>query len=407
MQHTRLAAWKYLSHPSAKRSCQLWGACIPSYSLIFNNQRQLSLHQSSKELRNRDKKLDQAEGITNSDAGSKVSPRRIGRILLLGSLIGVGAISYNSIQSDPPREHAIFEKPRFTGFDVVDKEHTSSTAILITARPSNPNSSNTPPSFDPYKKSWEQGTWSVEFKQPQLQIARSYTPLPPVNDTESGDLRFYIRKEHKGEMSNYLYNLPVGARIEIRGPYPEIDLPQGVTDVVYLAGGTGIAPAFQVIHTLFEVQGRSDEGSMPNIRIIWANRRREDCVGAPKPAKRSWGTFLNKPNAIEQHAGTLVKELEDLRKKYGDHISVEYLVDEECSFLDEKKVLQLTQLSSRDRSESQQLVGGKKLLFVSGPEGFVRYFAGPKAWEGGREVQGELGGVIGQLKLGDWQVCKL
>jgi hypothetical protein len=57
--------------------------------------------------------------------------------------------------------------------------------------------------------------------------------------------------------------------------------------------------------------------------------------------------------------------------------------------------------------------GGKNLLMVSGPEGFIAHFAGAKVWASGIEMQGPVNGVVGELKkkypaLGeDWLVLKL
>ena len=50
---------------------------------------------------------------------------------------------------------------------------------------------------------------------------------------------------------------------------------------------------------------------------------------------------------------------------------------------------------------------------VSGPEGFVKHLAGAKVWGAGKEMQGPVKGVIGELKkqnpsLGeDWLVLKM
>ena len=46
-------------------------------------------------------------------------------------------------------------------------------------------------------------------------------------------------------------------------------------------------------------------------------------------------------------------------------------------------------------------------MFVSGPEGFVNAWAGPKEWRDGRELQGPLGGVLAKLDLKDWEIVKL
>lgn len=65
--------------------------------------------------------------------------------------------------------------------------------------------------------------WSIEVKQPFLQIARRYSPLPiiqPGHDTHQDDdqaLQLYVSGQHAGEMSRYIFSLPPG-RIS-RGPW--------------------------------------------------------------------------------------------------------------------------------------------------------------------------------------------
>ena len=57
--------------------------------------------------------------------------------------------------------------------------------------------------------------------------------------------------------------------------------------------------------------------------------------------------------------------------------------------------------------------GGKNLLIVSGPDGFIAHYAGAKVWGVGKELQGPVRGVIGELQrkypsLGqDWLVLKM
>jgi ferredoxin-NADP reductase len=298
----------------------------------------------------------------------------------------------------------IFDPPRFTPFTIIEREIVSSSSIILTLRPQTEFLSHS--TTDPYKELWEKGIWSVEVKQPELQIARSYTPLPPVESDSRGDLRFLIRREHKGEVSGYLHALPVGSKIELRGPNSEFNLPQEITHVVFLAGGTGIAPAMQVAHTLLE--RRNDVLRKPRMQIVWANRRREDCEEGKTSRNLSQGSNF------DNNIGPIVRELQDLQLKHPDHFSVEYLVDEEGTYLDQKMISQLTKKTGSEPKYGSIATRGaiatridSKLLFVSGPEGFVNYLAGLKKWEGGKEGQGDLGGILGRLWLRDWKIWKL
>jgi NAD(P)H-flavin reductase len=297
------------------------------------------------------------------------------------------------------KDKKIFNPPRFTPFTIIEREIVSPSSIILTLRPKSELLKDT---SDPYKESWEKGPWSVEVKQPELQIARSYTPLPPAESDNMSDLRLLIRKEHKGEVSGYLHALPVGSKLELRGPNLEFYLPQEITDVVFLAGGTGIAPAMQVAYTLLE--RRPHGARIPRIQIVWANRKREDCEDGTSPR--------NDPDS-DGRTGHIVLELKNLQLKHPDNFSVEYLVDEEGTYLDQKRVAELTKKTGSEAKFGSVALRGaiatridSKLLFVSGPEGFVNFLAGPKRWEGGKEGQGEVGGILGRLWLRDWKVWK-
>jgi len=295
----------------------------------------------------------------------------------------------------------VFNAPRFTPFTIIAREAISSTGFILTLRPH--KFVKMSPPQDPYTNQWNTGTWSVEFKQPQLQIARLYTPLPPDDHkhTRVGDLRFLIRKERGGEVSNYLAALPIGSQVELRGPHSGVDLTGHITDVVFLAGGTGISPALQVAQILLE---RRKEGlEAPKIHIVWANRRREDCLGGPGDTSTEKLLLQNNP---DWSANKIVNELERLRLNHTDRLNIDYLVDEEGQFINHKKILSLLRNDPQKYGAVTTSIDSK-LIFISGPEGFVNFLAGPKRWEGGKETQGEIGGVIGRLGLSDWKVWKL
>jgi cytochrome-b5 reductase len=293
-----------------------------------------------------------------------------------------------------------FDAPRFTPFLIVGKEDISTTSFILTLRSHEFVKQQDIIPKDPYAAEWEKGIWSVEFKQPQLQIARSYTPLPPADGCASSDLRFFIRRERGGEVSNYLARLPVHAMVELRGPHTEFELPRHITDVVFLAGGTGIAPAMQVAYTLLE---RRKEGvETPRVHIVWANRKREDCVGGADSSDVRY-----RKNESRQPASVLIRQLQELQERHPEHFKIDFVVDEEGSFVDQKRLAALTKNDSVLKHGPVTTRIDSKMLFVSGPEGFVNTLAGPKKWHDGKEGQGDLGGIIGRMGLRDWKVWKL
>lgn len=296
----------------------------------------------------------------------------------------------------------------FTRYTISKKEDVSSTCSIFTLRPSQGS-----PDLQAHTSDWERAITSVQFKQPQLQIARSYTLLPRQPSHDERELHFLIRKEQNGEVSGYLHRLPIGAELQVRGPSADYMLPANVDQVIFVAGGTGIAPALQVANAVAGEAG---------LRILWANRKREDCVGGISSTKAKtlsswdfsgwWSPFglpssdTGKANStstpMQEHP--IVAQLNGMKNNDQAGAVIDYYVDEEGSFIRPSDVTKLIKPSPRNTALDRP---STRLIFVSGPEGFVNYWAGPKQWVNGREVQGPLGGLLADLQLQGWEVVKL
>lgn len=336
--------------------------------------------------------------------------RARGPLIIIGASALGGAV-YRSF-STSPSSSASLNPHDFTSYTLISRQPVSSTSAIFTLR----NERSTTES-DSVKEVWKRSIWSVQIKQPQLQIARAYTPLPPdpsPKDGRSQDLRLLIRQEEGGEVSTYLHRLPESATIEIRGPNTEIELPRNIIEVVFLAGGTGIAPAMQVAQAL----ARRTSSRM---HILWANRRREECEGGVsdeqpiaknEPRTGWWKSLFGSTEPTPQAAlvedqgtadkGLIVQELEKLKRRseIGTRgLKVQYYVDEEKTFIQPDDITRRVQKGINE--------SGSKLIIVSGPDGFIDHWAGKKVWAGGREVQGPLGGQLSKMDLGDWKVVKL
>jgi ferredoxin-NADP reductase len=297
----------------------------------------------------------------------------------------------------------------FVKYKLVSKEPVSSTASIFKLQPQASSDD-----FNVYKEAWRKGIWNVHFKQPQIQIIRAYTPLPPVDgvpEKESKNLRFLIRRDPHGEVSSYLHNLPVGAEIELRGPNLEYYLTPDIRQVVFFAGGTGIAPALQIAHTMFDAESPEDKElkKARKLHILWASRKREDCAGGisdapvaePMPPKKTiTGLFtksLPKPvvDLSSQEKGAIVQELEALKTKYPGRITVEYFVNDEDRWIDEVAVFKaLSRFDDKDFSAGTTTPQEQRQVIISGPAGFITYLAGPKEWKSGREEQGGMGKIL-------------
>lgn len=304
----------------------------------------------------------------------------------------------------------------FTPFTLVSREAASPTSSIFTLEPTLPGEFSKICS-----DAWKKGVWSVQLKQPQLQIARSYTPLPPIQAADqSRNLRFLIRWEAQGEVSTYLHKLLLGATVELRGPHIEYTVPDDVDEVVFIAGGTGVAPALQVAYNLFE--NRQSTSSTPTLRILWANRRRGDAFGGTSDTPptstnnpRRWNNFfsstgpsINSKDYSKSSQSSLVQELEALKERHRGKVTVDYFCDEDSSYITQDVLKQCLATSKISTAKSTQNASmGKRIILLSGPEGFVNYHAGPKTWVGGRELQGSLGGTLKELDPRDWIIWKL
>lgn len=389
----------------------------------------------------------------------------------------------------------------FVPYTIVEREQVSSTAFIITVEPFDPlhrlmggseknARKNANKLRNELQEAWHHGLWCVEIKQPQLQVARDYTPLPPPvgqerEEMQRGRLRFLIRKMEGGEVSSYLSKLQVGDKVELRGPHLGFDVARRLGGslessssghgggkeqggrVVFLAGGTGIAPALQVARRLYgpvyeKGNGKKEEewkeiedvpAIPPKMTIMWANRFREDCPDCEDlEALRKRGYLPpSLDNAKNAAAGGIMPYLQNIKAHHPEQFNYACTVDTEKRFIDAKTILDavvsttpnpkspssttsltksttnpscpfhsssaLINVSDRQDHEARckcaSHANGKNLLMVSGPDGFIARFAGPKAWSEGLERQGHVAGVAGELmKKGkmnkeEWMVLKL
>ena len=348
--------------------------------------------------------------------------RKYGIRLTLFSIVAVIGYKIYNWQTNPKR--SLILNPRFfTPFILVARDKISSTSSILHLL-SVPKGQNT----ENVSEAWRLGIWSVQVVQPELQIARAYTPLPPKQNAEPEQLRLFVRLEPQGEVSSMLHKIPRGTLVHCRGPHLEYEIPEDVDEVLFLAGGTGIAPALQVAHVLHNYR-TPPSGDGPKLHILWANRRREDSylVRDQASAKQSSADMIPKlqnpadlknekpdesfklDSSPQQQLQTrLIEEVELLKSKHGGKVTVDYFVDEEGSFITESLLRKyLGRIEQDPQKSTLDSKTRRKIVFISGPEGFIDSFAGPKAWQGGKQIQGPLGGILQKIDLDGWEVWKL
>lgn len=389
-------------------------------------------------------------------SGRPLQARAINPAIAALLLVGGGAGYY---LSTPSSHDKVLNQDTFVPYTITSRDAISATSFIFTVAPQHPNPHPIFLTADPSTAAtatWRYPLWSVEFKQPEVQIARNYTPLPPLEGErlEDGHLRFYVRSIPGGEMSTYLGRLGVGREVWLRGTHPGFDVAARLgsqRNVVFLAGGTGVAPAMQVAKAVL------DSHADARFTLLWAIRSREELQEAPDlPTIRphdssSWWDLLRRrprPHPTEvshpiADASPLGLELGEMKARYGDRLRIHVGIDDESSQFRESHIATVIQRSppaaptvpsAPDCEPHNQKFHapasefepngarpctcptdqrGRNLFMVSGPEGFISHYAGPKVWEGGVETQGAVGGVAGELRrrcpgfAADWLVLKL
>ncbi|CUE83903.1 NADH-cytochrome b5 reductase, putative [Bodo saltans] len=103
-------------------------------------------------------------------------------------------------------------------------------------------------------------------------VVRPYTPISKVD--QQGYFEILIKKYKDSKMGNHLHSLKIGQTIDIKGPWVKIPLKANQYKTIgMIAGGTGIAPMFQVAREILRTPKNTTE-----ISLIYANRRKEDVL---------------------------------------------------------------------------------------------------------------------------------
>ena len=348
-----------------------------------------------------------------------------GKIIVFSISAYLGYRLYNW-QTDPHR--SLLLNPKFfTPFIFEKRDKVSSTSCILNLK-SVPAGQNT----DNVTEAWQTGVWSVLVMQPELQIARAYTPLPPRDGDEPEQLRLFVRQEPNGEVSTFLSTIYRGTLVHCRGPHLEYEIPTDIDEILFIAGGTGIAPALQVAHTLFKYRTALPDNA-PRLRILWANRRREDSYQGSvsnssqrfqekghsnsrgisdawfgRPATKPEMTPENDAARPSQPQTPLVEELEALKSRNPGQVEIDYFVDEDDSYVTESVLRRYLSSDEEQAGHStNEQPARKKIVLVSGPDGFVSYYAGPKFFRQGQEIQGPLAGLLSKIDPKGWEIWKL
>jgi len=231
---------------------------------------------------------------------------------------------------------------------------------------------------------------SVKVKNPSLEIERSYTPL----NLSPNEIHLVVKRYAEGELSRYLHVLtPRVATVWVKQGRHEWVYEEGKWDhVVFVVGGTGITPAFQLCLNGLQRQKLRGEGD-------WPKNGKKKTKFTVLAATRDVNSVL------------LREEFKMIEKLYGEgNLNVKYFLDTMPKGaklpadmvqgpITEKAIHDAIRpapvrgwLDWRRPSKTVAPEEENVMVLVCGPDGFTRYVAG--AHGGVVSKQGIKGGLL-------------
>ena len=188
---------------------------------------------------------------------------------------------------------------------------------------------------------------------------------------ERGYLDLLVKRYPNGPMSEHLHSMVPGQQLEFKGPIPKYSWsPNKHTHIALIAGGTGIAPMYQLTRAIF-----SNPDDKTKVTLVFGNVTEEDIL--------------------------LKKEFEELENTYPQRFRAFYVLDNPPkSWTGGKGFITKELLKTvlpEPKSENIK-------VFVCGPPGMYKAISGVKK---SPTDQGELdGAILEQLGYSKDQVYK-
>lgn len=82
-----------------------------------------------------------------------------------------------------------------------------------------------------------------------VHFTRAYTPIPS-NDTDPLSFTILVKLYENGAMSAFFRNLQLNDDVQWRGPYGDYIVDYGLSHLLLIAQGTGIAPLYAIVHEI-------------------------------------------------------------------------------------------------------------------------------------------------------------
>ncbi|CDO96593.1 unnamed protein product [Kluyveromyces dobzhanskii CBS 2104] len=133
---------------------------------------------------------------------------------------------------------------------------------------------------------------SVQANINGKEILRSYTPTSLDSDAV-GYFELLIKSYEKGNISKHFAELNIGDRLKVRGPKGFYQYqPNMNQEIGMIAGGTGIAPMYQIMKSIF-----ANDADTTKVHLVYGNQTEEDIL-----LKKELDVFVSKkPSQFKVH----------------------------------------------------------------------------------------------------------
>lgn len=194
-------------------------------------------------------------------------------------------------------------------------------------------------------------------------------PYTPVTYNEKGMFQLVIKHIPNGKASGKFFELKNINFVSFMGPLVKYKWePNKFDDVVLLCGGSGISPMFQLICCI-----TNNSSDKTKIHLYYANKTKRDIL--------------------------LRKELEEIQRKFPNKLNLNFYIEKGPE--EQESNIKNGYISEH---ELTSFVGHKKLMvFLCGPDGFIKHHAGKEGIFG---IPFDNGGILGRLGYDPKQVVR-
>ncbi|ETN45342.1 uncharacterized protein HMPREF1541_09173 [Cyphellophora europaea CBS 101466] len=197
---------------------------------------------------------------------------------------------------------------------------------------------------------------------------RPYTPISDPD--EKGSIELLVKKYPNGPMSEHIHDMKPGDTLSMKGPIPKYPWEANKHEhITCVAGGTGITPMYQLIHTIFK-----NPNDKTKVSLIFGNVTEDDIL--------------------------LKEEFQKLERDFPQRFKAFYTVDKPPKDWPYGKGVITKELLKEVIPDSKS---NNIKVFVCGPPGLYKAISGAKV---SPTDQGELDGILKELGYSKDQVYK-